>query len=268
MVDADTYNVTMARGTLLKGMGVVPMITKSGGVLASNWAPDRRPALPSVQWAVALAVDLRPTRSSDCRCVDQLESSFGVRGRWIGSTFIGIVKDRPKQTVNDRAHQAARALQAGAPHAAIGVSRPLPTTVWDKAAAEARRASIYSLTTPEKLPRTIHDFPVEELLARDPTALARAAARIEPIAADDELILTLTVFYGLDGNREKSANALIVHLRTLDYRLQRIQRETGLRPRSLYGSRVLRTALIARELLCQHRRAGRAGRAYLAYLTD
>lgn len=210
-------------------------------------------ALPAVHWAVALAVDLRPTRSSDCRCIDLLEHSFGVRGRWSGTTFIGIVKDRLKQTANDRAHQAARVLQNRAPYAAIGVSRPLPATLCDKAVAEARRASIYSLTTPEKLPRTIHDFPVEELLARDPTALARAAARTEPITADEELLLTLTVFYGLDGDRGKTANALIVHLRTLDYRLERIRRQTGLRPRSLYGSGVLRTALIARELLCQHR---------------
>lgn len=229
------------------------MTTENDNVLACNWAPDRRPVRRSVQWAVALAVDLRPMRSSDYRCVERLEPLFGIRGQWSGPTFIGIAEDRPKQTAHDRAHRAARALQDGAPYAAIGVSRPLPTTVSDRAAAEARRASIYSLTTPEKLPRTIQDFPVEELLARDPVALACAASRIEPIAADEELLLTLTVFYGLDGNREKSANALIVHLRTLDYRLQLIRRKTGLRPRSLYGARVLRTALTARELLCQHR---------------
>jgi hypothetical protein len=58
-----------------------------------------------------------------------------------------------------------------------------------------------------------------------------------------DLVATLHAFYEHDMHRLRTAEALRVHPRTLDYRLSRIHELTGMDPRSTRGVRVLSTAV-------------------------
>ncbi|MFT7841836.1 helix-turn-helix domain-containing protein [Saccharothrix sp. BKS2] len=63
------------------------------------------------------------------------------------------------------------------------------------------------------------------------------------LAGGPDLIATLDAFYRNDLHRARTAAALAVHPRTLDYRLHRVHRLTGLDPVSARGVLVLSTAV-------------------------
>jgi sugar diacid utilization regulator len=63
------------------------------------------------------------------------------------------------------------------------------------------------------------------------------------LAAGPDLVTTLDAFYRNDMGRTRTAAALCIHPRTLDYRLQRVHELTGLDPVSVRGVRILSTAV-------------------------
>ncbi|MEU8635467.1 helix-turn-helix domain-containing protein [Amycolatopsis sp. NPDC048633] len=67
------------------------------------------------------------------------------------------------------------------------------------------------------------------------------------LANGPDLVTTLDVYYRNDMNRLRSAVALHIHPRTLDYRLRRVRESTGVDPASTKGIRIL-TAAVARLL--------------------
>jgi hypothetical protein len=58
-----------------------------------------------------------------------------------------------------------------------------------------------------------------------------------------DLIITLEAYYRHDMNRSRTATALHVHPRTLDYRLRRVRDLVGIDPSSTHGVRVLSTTV-------------------------
>ncbi|SPL89194.1 putative transcriptional regulator [[Actinomadura] parvosata subsp. kistnae] len=69
----------------------------------------------------------------------------------------------------------------------------------------------------------------------------------ERLANGPDLVVTLDAYYRNDLHRVRTAAALHIHPRTLDYRLQRARRATGLDPSSVRGIRVL-SAVVTRAL--------------------
>jgi hypothetical protein len=77
--------------------------------------------------------------------------------------------------------------------------------------------------------------------------LAEVGQWLETVAArltgGPDLVATLDAYYQHDMNRLRTAAALCIHPRTLDYRLARVREVTGLEPGSTRGVRVLSTAI-------------------------
>ncbi|ROP28981.1 PucR family transcriptional regulator [Couchioplanes caeruleus] len=65
----------------------------------------------------------------------------------------------------------------------------------------------------------------------------------EQLTGGPDLVATLDAYYQHDMNRLRTAAALCIHPRTLDYRLARVRELTGLEPGSTRGVRVLSTAV-------------------------
>jgi sugar diacid utilization regulator len=63
------------------------------------------------------------------------------------------------------------------------------------------------------------------------------------LATGPDLLTTLDTYYRHDLDRSRTATALNVHLRTLDYRLGRAHELTGVDPRTVKGIRVFTTAI-------------------------
>jgi sugar diacid utilization regulator len=72
-------------------------------------------------------------------------------------------------------------------------------------------------------------------------AWLRAFAR--RLSKGPDLVSTLHAYYSHDMNRAAASAALRIHPRTLDYRLQRARKVTGLEPGSTLGVRMLSTAV-------------------------
>lgn len=167
----------------------------------------------------------------------------------------GVVRDHPEQTV---VHLPPASAAAYAEHvtallvrrfgdAAVGVAtgrRSGPRLV-----DEARRAALYGRLRPEQRPWRIGDHDVEEGLLAVDGVIEVSAVALDPVAGRPELIATLSAYLRHDRDRPRAARRLDVHVRTLDYRLRTIERETGHSPRSVRGGAALRLALLARGLL-------------------
>nr|SBO95157.1 putative transcriptional regulator [Nonomuraea gerenzanensis] len=69
----------------------------------------------------------------------------------------------------------------------------------------------------------------------------------ERLAPGPDLVVTLDAYYRHDLHRLRTAAALHIHPRTLDYRLQRVRQATGLDPASVHGIRAL-SAVVTRVL--------------------
>ena len=63
------------------------------------------------------------------------------------------------------------------------------------------------------------------------------------LATGPDLLTTLDTYYRHDLNRSRTAIALNIHLRTLDYRLRRAHELTGVDPRTVNGIRIITTAI-------------------------
>lgn len=111
-----------------------------------------------------------------------------------------------------------------------------------------------------------------ELLGRPPGTYRRADVVLEAMIGDSSaargelidllgslqsqpvLLTTLEQFLAADLNHKRAAAALHIHRNTLDYRLRRIERHTGISPTTVRGIQVLGAALTARRLRAAARR--------------
>jgi PucR-like helix-turn-helix protein len=99
----------------------------------------------------------------------------------------------------------------------------------------------------EAVPRRVHvmsDVFVELGVARTPGVEEWLRGIGQRLSAGPDLVTTLDVFYQHGMNRLRTADALHVHPRTLDYRLRRAYELTGLDPGSVRGVRTL-SAVVA-----------------------
>ncbi|MEU6716503.1 helix-turn-helix domain-containing protein [Nonomuraea sp. NPDC046802] len=118
----------------------------------------------------------------------------------------------------------------------------------------ARKAALVAPL--EERPARLHavaDLFVEMAVANTPEIDAWLAAFARRLADGPDLVSTLHAYYRHDMNRVAASQALGIHPRTLDYRLQRARKVTGLAPGSTLGVRMLSTAvarLLARERPC------------------
>lgn len=94
----------------------------------------------------------------------------------------------------------------------------------------------------------LDDVAVEYAVASNPEVSRRLVALIEPVLNRPELLRTLEVLIGADGNRARAAGELIIHRSTIDYRLGRIEALTGHSPVRVRGLQTLATALAAHAL--------------------
>lgn len=94
------------------------------------------------------------------------------------------------------------------------------------------------------------DVLLEYQLTRPSDALPELAGRLDPLARNPDLLLTLETYLAEDLDRRRTAAALHVHPNTLDYRLKRIIALTGLEPTSTAGLQLLAAAAMARRLAC------------------
>ncbi|MFC8527180.1 PucR family transcriptional regulator [Nocardia sp. NPDC057227] len=110
-------------------------------------------------------------------------------------------------------------------------------------------------------PRRLYRFEemsLEYQLTRPGPARDTLAALLEPIDPYPELVETLRVHFANDGNRKQTARELFVHPNTVDHRIKRITRLTGVDPSSVAGVWRYRSAFLAREY-SEGRRPATAG---------
>lgn len=100
------------------------------------------------------------------------------------------------------------------------------------------------LRRPARLYR-LADLAVEYQITRPGPARKRLATALEPLLPHAELLHTLATHLDNDRNRQRTARVLCIHANTLDYRLRRIARYTGLDPASADDLWHLRAALVA-----------------------
>lgn len=133
------------------------------------------------------------------------------------------------------------------------VGDPLPATVLharrDEIPEATRRAHelldlAQRLHRPARLYR-MSDLAVEYQITRPGPARQRLARVLDPLVPQPELLDTLTTHLANDRNRQRTARALYVHANTIDHRLRRIARLTGLDPAGTEGLWHLQAALIA-----------------------
>jgi hypothetical protein len=101
-----------------------------------------------------------------------------------------------------------------------------------------RAPGVYQLT----------DVLLEYQLTRDSDARPVLAGLLDPLEANPDLILTLEAYVANELDRRATASALHVHPNTLDYRLRRVARLTGLDPARPTGLQLLAASLTARRL--------------------
>ncbi|MCX4906910.1 CdaR family transcriptional regulator [Streptomyces sp. NBC_00878] len=149
-----------------------------------------------------------------------------------GESADAMVEDQALRLVRD----AAEAVGSGC---AIGTSAGCVGALAD-AFAQAR--SVSRVAPVQARPRQLHtlaDVFVELGVARLPEATDWLRDFGRRLSHGPDLITTLNMYYRNDMNRARTAEALNVHPRTLDYRLQRVQDLIGIHPASTHGIRVL-----------------------------
>ncbi|MFI5717878.1 PucR family transcriptional regulator [Nocardia sp. NPDC051750] len=93
------------------------------------------------------------------------------------------------------------------------------------------------------------DLALEFQLTRRGPARKSLGAVLDPLDAHPDLLRTLECHIATDFNRRRTARALHVHTNTVDYRLQRIAKLTGLDPAEPSGFCRLRSAVLTRSYL-------------------
>lgn len=95
----------------------------------------------------------------------------------------------------------------------------------------------------------LDDVLLEYQLTRPGRALSRLAAKLDPLAANPVLMETARSFVRHGHNRSRTSAELRIHRNTLDYRLGRIAKLTGLDLSAPQGVRLLDAAMTARALV-------------------
>ncbi|WP_194827782.1 CdaR family transcriptional regulator [Nocardia sp. XZ_19_231] len=131
-----------------------------------------------------------------------------------------------------------RPLRAALVHAPI---RQIP-----KAATEAHELLDLAevLHRPAGLYR-MRDLVMEYQLTRPGPGRRHLATIMNPLHDQPELVETLATYLRHGRNRQPAARALHIHPNTLDYRLQRVARATGMDPTHVDGVWYLQSALVA-----------------------
>ncbi|PPK62067.1 helix-turn-helix domain-containing protein [Actinokineospora auranticolor] len=162
--------------------------------------------------------------------------------------FVALVGATARDTAEERAAQVASDFRTavGLP-CGVGAA---PGRIGDLASAVAQARQV-SRVAPVR-PNGATAFYRADLFAELGAVRVPAVDRwlrdlVAQLAKGPELVTTLDAFYRNDLSRLRTAAALHVHPRTLDYRLQRARELTGLDPVSVRGVRVLSTA-VARAL--------------------
>ncbi|MEU1982116.1 helix-turn-helix domain-containing protein [Nocardia sp. NPDC019395] len=93
------------------------------------------------------------------------------------------------------------------------------------------------------------DLALEFQLTRHGPARQSLGALLDPLDEHPELLRTLECHIATEFNRRRTARALHVHTNTVDYRLQRIAKLTGLDPAEPAGFCRLRSAVLTRSYL-------------------
>lgn len=96
---------------------------------------------------------------------------------------------------------------------------------------------------------TFADLALEYQLTRPGSSRERLAALLDPLEGHPHLEETLRLHLRGDLSRRRISQMLTIHTNTLDYRLKRIGRLTGVDPFSPDGQWHLRSALVARTAL-------------------
>lgn len=93
------------------------------------------------------------------------------------------------------------------------------------------------------------ELALEFQLTRRGPARQSLGALLDPLDAHPELLRTLECHIATEFNRRRTARALHVHTNTVDYRLQRIAKLTGIDPAEPAGFCRLRSAVLTRSYL-------------------
>jgi len=91
----------------------------------------------------------------------------------------------------------------------------------------------------------LDDLLVEYAVASEPTVNGSLIQIIEALLQHPALYETLKILITTDGNGSQTAERLLIHRSTLDYRLNQIERLTGHAPSSSRALQVLGAALTA-----------------------
>lgn len=131
-----------------------------------------------------------------------------------------------------------------------GRSEPVPPSRLPAALQTARRTAqlAYAAAAPAGVVTAAEDVVVEALSLADPVLrhwLQELAALLAP---DPDLVRTVSMLYALDLDRGRTAARLGIARRTLNSRLTRVLRTTGLSPTTSTGIQVLGLALAAGRL--------------------
>ena len=130
----------------------------------------------------------------------------------------------------------------GRPCAAGAATGPVGTLAETVAIAWRVSQAAPAAAVPPHVPTTADLF-VEMALAQQPRLDHWLRDLTKPLADGPDLVATLEAYYRTDMNRLRTAAALFIHPRTLDYRLQRVRELTGVNPGSTQGVRILSTAV-------------------------
>ncbi|MCE7010916.1 helix-turn-helix domain-containing protein [Kibdelosporangium philippinense] len=192
----------------------------------------------SYQVIVARAPDVDAETSDEA--VHTVWHRYGVAATWYGDDFVALVPaGHSTKMISDFADIIGRPFAVGT---ATG-----PAAALSEAFALARRVS--RVTRAETVPHlfTAADVFIELGAAELPEIDRWLHDLAQRLTDGPDLVSTLDSYYRHDMNRPRTAAALCIHPRSLDYRLQRVHELTGIAPASTHGIRVL-SALVSRAL--------------------
>ncbi len=232
----------MAARNLLEGLPVEPLERATGISLAANYLVLICP-LPD---------GVRLTRGDRAALAKQIHTEPGVL---MCLAPDGLVVLLPVLDDTTQARATAQTLLgriaglSGHPRPGVVAYQPTRPGV-ARAAAEARELTRLLLAMPDTRTRVYdtHDLLLERTIADDPVLVDSIAKALTPLHGGSGLIETLRSLLANDLDRERTADALHIHRRTLSYRLRRIKELSGLDPRIVRDLYLLRNALIASDL--------------------
>lgn len=90
---------------------------------------------------------------------------------------------------------------------------------------------------------------IEYAISQNTDVVKRLADQLAPLDSGTELASTLETLYSCDLDRERAAQQLHIHRRTLTYRINRIRQLCGIDPGTAHGIALLRAALTAKRMM-------------------